>query len=395
MNQQEIDIAIAELENRLERLRSLYEQYFMGMERTVPAVAHKDVERRIQLLRRERFQNTARRFKFQTLSQRYNTLQQHWVRVCREIEEGRYKRHRLKAERTVGVLDRVRQDQAEEAEARLRASDATEIAERDLAELVETGSEQDLDHAFERALAATENPAADPQTLQRLRPNRESDTAVSRSPNTAAQRNSSGLLGKLGKRQSDQIPIEEKAQPGSISRNLAHSRPPAAPSSLTSSPGLHSRPVEAPAAPGPRAPAPPPLQRSSPAGSAPTGSAPGAAAPAKPAPGAAISAKPAPGGAAPAKPAPQQPSARAPGAKPAHGPGSAGSGSLSDDRLKDLHQKYLDARKQTNATAVSYEKLAQSIRDTEQKLRAKHKGRNVDFDVLVKDGKAIIKPKLR
>jgi hypothetical protein len=99
----EIEIAIDELEVKVERLRALYEQFFMGIERIPPAVVHKDVERRVYVLRREQIRNTARRFKLQTIIQRYNTFQQYWMRILREIENGTYRRHVLRAERTGGV----------------------------------------------------------------------------------------------------------------------------------------------------------------------------------------------------------------------------------------------------------------------------------------------------
>jgi hypothetical protein len=99
----ELDIAIDELELRVERLRALYEQYFMGIEKIPPSVAQKDVDRRVYVLRREQIRNTARRFKLQTIIQRYNTFQQYWMRITREIENGTYRRHVLRAERTVGV----------------------------------------------------------------------------------------------------------------------------------------------------------------------------------------------------------------------------------------------------------------------------------------------------
>src|SRR5690606_20934367 len=95
----EFDQYLDDLETRLERLRSLYEQYFMGMERIEPSVARKDVDRRFWVPRRGKGRNTARRLKLQTLVQRYNTLQQYWHRTCREIEQGTYRRHKLKAER--------------------------------------------------------------------------------------------------------------------------------------------------------------------------------------------------------------------------------------------------------------------------------------------------------
>ena len=95
----EIEALVSELETRVDRLRALYEQYFMGIERMVPAVPHKDVERRIQVLRKEQIRNTAVRFRFQMILQRYNTYQSHWQRICRQIEEGTYKRDMLRAQR--------------------------------------------------------------------------------------------------------------------------------------------------------------------------------------------------------------------------------------------------------------------------------------------------------
>ena len=103
METAEIDAAIEELEIRLERLRALYEQYFMGIEKLQPTVPRKDVDRRIWELRRCQIRNTAKRFKLQTIIQRYNTFQQYWQRICRDIENGTYKRHLLRAESTQGA----------------------------------------------------------------------------------------------------------------------------------------------------------------------------------------------------------------------------------------------------------------------------------------------------
>src|SRR5690349_3674374 len=76
----------------------------MGLEKIEPAIARKDVDRRIYVLRREKIRNTAKRFKLQTLIQRYNTFQQYWQRICREIENGTYKRHLLRAQKNGELL---------------------------------------------------------------------------------------------------------------------------------------------------------------------------------------------------------------------------------------------------------------------------------------------------
>jgi DNA repair exonuclease SbcCD ATPase subunit len=104
LEQEEFDAALADLEVRLERLRSLYEQYFLGIERIEPNVARKDVDRRFWQIRKVKVRNTAKRFKLQNLVQRYNTLQQHWGKICRQIEAGTYIRHVARAKRRANDL---------------------------------------------------------------------------------------------------------------------------------------------------------------------------------------------------------------------------------------------------------------------------------------------------
>ena len=93
----EIDKELEELEVKIDQLRGLYEQYFMGLEKLEPQIPRKDVEKRIKILRKEQIRNTAQRFKFNMLAQRINTLSQHWGRVVREIENGTYKRDVMRA----------------------------------------------------------------------------------------------------------------------------------------------------------------------------------------------------------------------------------------------------------------------------------------------------------
>ena len=41
---------------------------------------------------------------------------------------------------------------------------------------------------------------------------------------------------------------------------------------------------------------------------------------------------------------------------------------------------------------VSVDALASSLRETESKLRKEHAGKDIDFHVVVKNGKAMVKP---
>jgi hypothetical protein len=111
---------------------------------------------------------------------------------------------------------------------------------------------------------------------------------------------------------------------------------------------------------------------------------------AKPAPAAAAKAEPAPAALAPAAKLGAAPIAR-PIAKPAPAPAA-----LTDDRVRELHARLVEAKRQTQDTgAVSVEGLAKSLKATEAKLREQHKNRKIDFDVVIKDGKAVLKPIVR
>lgn len=102
MTPKEQEIAIGEVEERVDRLRILYDQYFLGFEKLEPTVPRKDVERRIAILRKEQIRNTALRFRFNVVTQKYNTYGMYWIRIARQIEEGTFKRHLRKAEARFG-----------------------------------------------------------------------------------------------------------------------------------------------------------------------------------------------------------------------------------------------------------------------------------------------------
>ena len=67
-----------------------------------------------------------------------------------------------------------------------------------------------------------------------------------------------------------------------------------------------------------------------------------------------------------------------------------------DDRVRELHARLVEAKRQTqDGAVVSMEGLAKSMKATEAKLREQHKNRRIDFDVVIKDGKAVLKPIVR
>jgi hypothetical protein len=97
MEAAEIDKELEDLDTRIDQLRALYEQYFMGIERIEPQKPRQDIERKLKVLRKEQIRNTAQRFKFNVLVQRMNTMAQYWGRVVREMENGTFKRDVIRA----------------------------------------------------------------------------------------------------------------------------------------------------------------------------------------------------------------------------------------------------------------------------------------------------------
>jgi hypothetical protein len=64
--------------------------------------------------------------------------------------------------------------------------------------------------------------------------------------------------------------------------------------------------------------------------------------------------------------------------------------------MKQLYAEYIDAkRKQNESTAaLTYQVVSKSIRESGDRLRQKH-GKPVDFEVTIKDGKAILRPVIK
>lgn len=66
---------------------------------------------------------------------------------------------------------------------------------------------------------------------------------------------------------------------------------------------------------------------------------------------------------------------------------------LSDQMLRKLYDTYLVARKRTgeSTTGLSYEAIASRIRAQVPQLMAQHKARSIEFKVVIKGGKAVLK----
>jgi len=93
----------------------------------------------------------------------------------------------------------------------------------------------------------------------------------------------------------------------------------------------------------------------------------------------------------PTAPRPAAPAAPRPAAPT---PTAGGPNSYSEHQLKQLYERYVTARKGNNERIdnVKLESLQKTVEGMLPKLREKHGGKQIDFDVIVRDGKVALKP---
>jgi hypothetical protein len=83
-------------------------------------------------------------------------------------------------------------------------------------------------------------------------------------------------------------------------------------------------------------------------------------------------------------------------AAPRPKPEALPTGTLSAERVRALHHELVEAKVKTHeAGEVSLSSLTRKLETTVKALRVKHGGKQIDFAVVIKDGKAIVKPIVR
>ncbi len=414
MELKEIEMNISEIEVRLDRLRALYDQYFMGFEKLEPAVQRKDVDRRFMILRKENFRNTALRFRLNVALQKYSTYQTYWQRICRQIEEGTYKRHVQKAKaRFAADAARRRGDADIDIDVDVDLAELDSMSDEDfLARLHEpdlgTGraaagakhddddDEDGMDTVRPPAPASgpgtegpggrTDAPASSEQWWQVdplaaiIKPDSLREPAT-RSPQSLRAPRVPSLFGEEapltqpGYNPPDSFPhslspdTQPQFRPMSVAeaerrtgrRDLRDTPPATDPAPAPSPESYHPPPAPAPKGPAVRRVSIEPPRRDS------------AQAMVSPAPSSPI-ARPLPVG----KP-------EAPKVRP---------GELSEDRIRQIYAQYVrEKRMRGESTATTtFESVARSLRTSSEKLRGQHGGKDVDFEVAEKDGRTILRP---
>jgi hypothetical protein len=128
-SQESIEGRIGEMERKLDRLRGLYESFFMGIERAPPNVARREMNRLILEMQQEPISNASMRFRFQSMIQRWVLMTAYWNRTMREIESGTFRRDVARAQRHLAEKGRALTEQ-EAIAIGIPASRARAFAER-------------------------------------------------------------------------------------------------------------------------------------------------------------------------------------------------------------------------------------------------------------------------
>ncbi|HEU4614291.1 MAG TPA: hypothetical protein VFS15_19485, partial [Kofleriaceae bacterium] len=93
---EQIEELLDAVDSTLDRLKTLYEQYFLGIQKQAPAYIHSDVERKLRELTQINIRNTGLRYRLATLQQKFGSYNSYWRRTLRQIENGTYVRNLAK-----------------------------------------------------------------------------------------------------------------------------------------------------------------------------------------------------------------------------------------------------------------------------------------------------------
>ncbi|MEP6864215.1 MAG: MXAN_5187 C-terminal domain-containing protein [Deltaproteobacteria bacterium] len=87
------------VDKTMDRLKTLYEQYFLGIQKQAPSFIHNDIERKLRDLAQMQLRNTGLRYRLATLQQKFGSYNSYWRRTLRQIENGTYARQLSKVGR--------------------------------------------------------------------------------------------------------------------------------------------------------------------------------------------------------------------------------------------------------------------------------------------------------
>lgn len=419
----EIDAALNELESKIERLRVSYERYFSGIDRTAPEFLRKEVVRLLRTLENSFIRNTAQKFRLSACSQKMASYGTYWNRVQRQIEEGTFKRDVQKARRNqeqraaraaAAADDEDRPDAYElDLELDLDADDFFASLERQFSDSATSGNAFALpeDTVFDRTTGPTEllpsafdrqnqeqtvrqsfdrqhqaPTAVAPNALDELRrmnaiqdPQPTASTSNEASAENDRQMKLNAMRRRLEERTGRVQPPQAAPQQPTFNREQqgetrkVGNEVPGMPTGgadyekLRKLRQMKQRLEEQQAAPASRPAQPRVVQRS---GAHPAAS----------------------------NPTPPAESVRSTGAhRVIQRRTDTAQPSASNDHAREVYNKLVEAKKRCNESTanLSFEAVQRSMNEQREHLRKTRGARDVDFQVVIKDGKAYLKPETK
>ncbi len=322
-----------ELEAELAELRGAYDQYFMGNDRLPPSKKHDGFKKQFMKLKSSSVRQTAAKFRIESIGQKLLTFERLWDRTVQQIEAGTYKRD----------LMRLKRHQKQVKAPGSADSDFDVDEDLDLSDLDEGGDDLASAFAAAEASAAARAPAPVIKPATGLAPANAPVAAPTLKPVVTPP---AGL------------------QP--LTAPLAAARP-VGPPRLTAAIPTGVSPAFKPMI---TAPVPTGATGSNPALRAATGLSPALK----------------PAGATGSNPALKAAPARPPAA-------AGGEGGLSDTKVKAIYDAYVMAKKRCgeDTRAVTLDSVASSLRKQVPELMKTHNAKTVEFKVVIKDGKAVLR----
>jgi len=89
---EKFDDDLADLDQKISRLRVLYDQYFMGIERVEPLMQRGEIAKFFLRSNIPQRGNTAHKFRYRSLQQKFTSFCGYWDRIVRLIEDGKIRR---------------------------------------------------------------------------------------------------------------------------------------------------------------------------------------------------------------------------------------------------------------------------------------------------------------
>ena len=335
-----------ELEADLAELRAAYDQYFQGVDRLPPLKRHEAFKKSVARLKGSFVRQTAAKFRIESISQKFLTYERLWDRTIKEIENGTYKRDLARLKRRGGPEKQKSADAAFDIEEDLDISDMGEGAD-DLSSAIA---------AAEAAVTAKPVPPIAPAVpaIKPLVPGSAPVAGVApaiKAVTPAIAPVKTGVVAPLA-------PAIPAVKTGVVPATAALT-PPA------------GKPVITPAGT--------PSAAAKPAGA--TGSNPAT----RPVSGSSPALKP---GANPAlKPAATQMT------QASRPPNAGGNEGLSDTKIKAIYDAYVMAKKRCgeDTRQVTYDSVASTLKKQVPELMRAHNAKSVEFKVVIKDGKAVLR----